>query len=160
MPMVISPESELGKELAKWNRPYVKREFPKMLYRAQRRPDGVPSTSECSDSFFGNVPGGAEAFNARCQITVENEQQMTAELQRGWHPTPQDALDAFERAEVRKGDATAHRHYEDRSMSPAAQAEAKAADDASFEHLPEIPEKHLAKKRGRPAKAKPISPAN
>ena len=153
MPVVINPESEYGKELAKWNakRPYSA--FPRMLYMARKRPDGVVSVCETDDTLFAgrnNVvnPGAAEAFNGTCQKTVGNEAEQSIALEQGWRPTPKDALDRFEAKERSVGDAAAHRAFEDRNMSDAAKAEAKAVDASTPDHVAEIP----VKRRGRPRK--------
>ena len=68
----ISPESTMGKELAKWERkPDWRPEtnpYPKMLYRAKHRPDGKRSVGEVLDHLFAEpgadgrkvvVPGSA-----------------------------------------------------------------------------------------------------
>ena len=154
MAMVISPESELGKEMAKWNKPYVYRPFPKMLYRAQRRPDGIVSVGESDDMLFsrGTVarPGAAEAFNNSCQKTVNSEDELRRELERGWRETPGEAMAFFESREKGVSTAAAHRAYEDRNMSDKAKAEASEADAATMEHVAEVPVKK--RRRGRPAK--------
>ena len=153
MPVVINPESEYGKELARWNvkRPFSA--FPRMLYMARKRPDGVVSVCETNDALFTGPdrvahPGAAEAFNATCQKTVNSEAEMAFALEQGWRATPKEALERFEAKERSIGDVAAHRAYEDRNMSDAAKAEAKAVEDSTPEHVAEIP----VKRRGRPRK--------
>lgn len=150
MAMVITPESEYGKELAKWNvkRPFTA--FPRMLYMARRRPDGVPSTGEVDDKIFGNQPGAAETWSNGCYLVVEDEDQMREAMSRGWRQTPAEAMARFNEKEQALANLAAVRAYEDRNMSDAAKAEAAKLEASTEEHLPEIPE--APKKRGRPAK--------
>lgn len=149
MGVIITPESEYGKELVRWNKPYVFQPFPQMLYLARRRPDGVMSVGETEDSVFGGRPGAAEAFTGTCQMTVKNESELNRYLELGWRPSPQEAMDRLKSKERLISDAAAHRAYEDRNMSDAAKAEAAAADAATPEHVAEVPE---ARRRGRPRK--------
>ena len=149
MAIIITPESQLGIELAKWN---VKREptyFPCMLYMAQKRPDGVLSVHEVSDGVFGGNPGAAEMFNTRCQKIVNNEAERAVWIERGWRPTPQEALARLEQKDKAIADAAAHRAYEDRNMSDAAKAEVAAVEAETEAHVAEVPEK---RRPGRPRK--------
>jgi len=141
MPMIVTPESALGQELAKWNKPYVFQPYPKMLYRAERRPDGVVSVVEHNDSLFGGNPGAAEQFSKRCQFIVKNEREEAEYLERGWRSTQAEALALFEAREMSRARSAAHRAYEDRNLSEAARAEMKEAEDATPEHVAEVPEK-------------------
>lgn len=148
MAIVITPESELGKELAKWNKPYVYSEYPRMLYMARRRPDGVVSVLEVDDKVFGGNPGTAEKFNATCQLIVKNDEELRNAMDRGWRMSMQEALERHEAKEKAIAEAAAVRAHEDQKMSEAAKAEAAAAEAATIEHVAEVPEK----KRGRPRK--------
>jgi hypothetical protein len=151
MPVVINPESEYGLELAKWNvkRPWT--QFPRMLYMAHKRPDGIVSVCETNDALFtlNGVarPGAAESYNATCQLTVRNEAEQIRAFEQGWRPSPKEALERFEAKERSVGDVAAHRAYEDRNMSDAAKAEAKAVEDSTPDHVAEVPEK---RRPGRP----------
>ena len=149
MPILITPESELGKELAKWNKPYTYQPYPRMLYKAQRRPDGVPSVGEVDDKFFGGNPGGAEAFSATCQKTVEDEREETRAIEMGWRGHPKEAMEFFEEREKALGASAAHRAYEDRNMGEKAKAEAAAAEATTVEHVAEVPEKKTRRRRKR-----------
>ena len=153
MPLRYNPESEIGKELAKWEKKPEghPRPFPKMLYKANKRPDGILSVCEAEDSVFNGQLGAAEAFNRKCQRVVENEQELSEALERGWRQTIPEAMDFIEAKEKIISDAAAHRNYEDRNMSEAAKAEAKAVEESTELHVPEIPEKPKAR-RGRPPK--------
>ncbi len=149
MPVVVNPDSEYGKELAKWNvkRPFAA--FPKMLYMAKKRPDGIVSVQETDDRLFGNNPGAADAWTATCQKVVKDEYEMQKALEAGWRKSQAEALEHHEAREKYKGDVAAHRLYEDRNMSEAAKAEAAEVDASTDEHVPEIPVK---RKPGRPRK--------
>jgi hypothetical protein len=144
MGIQITRESELGKELAKWEQPdYDPKQhpFPRMLYKAQRRPDGTVSVGEARDDLFGGQPGAAEAFSATCQMIVNDETELIRFVEMGWRQHPLEALEHFEEKEKFLSDATAHRHHDDRNMGDAAKKEAAAADAATAEHLPEVPRK-------------------
>jgi hypothetical protein len=154
MPIIITPESELGRELAKWEQPDYNPKahpFPKMLYKARRRPDGIPSVAETSDGVLGGSPGAAEAFTSTCQMTVNDETEMIRAVEMGWRHSPGEAMEHFEEKEKFLSNATAHRHHEDRNMGEAAKKEAAEADAATIEQLPEVPRKPV-KRRGRPRK--------
>ena len=156
MAMVISPDSEKGKELAKWEQPNYRpheHPFPKMLYQARRRPDGVPSVGEGDDRQCGGQPGSAETFNRTTQKIVGSDAEMSLELERGWRLTPQDALAFFEERAKALSTEAAHRHHDDRGMSELAKKEAAAADDETPEHMGEVPRKRV-KPRGRPKGSK------
>jgi hypothetical protein len=138
MALVITPESELGKELAKWNKPYRFEPFPQMLYRASKRADGVVSLFDSEGQYARS-----------CYIEARSEAERQQYLEAGWRPSPEEALEAFEAKEKAIADAAAHRAYEDRNMSEAAQAEVKAAEAETAEHVAEVPVK---RRPGRPRK--------
>ena len=158
---LISTDSEEGKEYLKherkpnYNPNAPENQYPRMLYQAHKRPDGIVSVNEVSDRVFrekidGNwveTMGSADAFNRTCQRIVKGPQEEQSALEGGWHRTQQDALESFERKERLRGDAAAHRAHEDRNMSESAKAERKAAEDATPEHVAEVPVARLAKKR-------------
>jgi len=150
MAMIITAESELGKELAKWNvkRPFSP--FPRMLYMARRRPDGVPSTGEVDDKIFGGQPGAAETWSNGCYRVVEDEDEQRKAMSLGWRFTPAEAMERFHEKELTLANQAAMRAYEDRNMSAAAKAEAAEAEASTEEHVAEIPE--APKKRGRTTK--------
>ena len=161
----VSPESKLGKELLKWERkPDYRPEnnpFPRMLYRAEHRPDGRRSVGEVLDSLFAErgpdgrlniVPGAAEQWSRRCQLTVNNEAEQQKAFEAGWRTHPQEALDHLEKRDNEVSTQTAERHYSDLRMGEVAQREAAEADTAGgLKHVPSIPEKPI-KRRGRPPK--------
>ena len=166
----VSRESELGKELAKWERDKTgwtaeKNPYPKMLYRAQHRPDGRRSVHEVNDALFPVqgaagpmvVAGAAEQWNRQCQLTVRDEAEKHRAYESGWRDTPQQALELLEQRDNAVATVTAERHYSDARMSEKAQAEAAEVDQSTLKHVPEITSEvraeAVAKKRGRPKKA-------
>lgn len=147
---VPGPHTEYGKELAKWNvkRPYA--EYPKMMFRARQLPSGKWSCGEVSDSLFNGVPGSAEQWTNGCQLVVHSDAERDRAMGDGWRDHPKDALEHQEALQRAIADAAAERAYADRNMSEKAKAEAKAVDDAHFEHVAAIPE--AKRGPGRPRK--------
>jgi hypothetical protein len=86
------------------------------------------------------------------QRVVETEREQTLALEQGWRENPQTATDEETRRQEQVGTAAAERAYADQRLSPRAQAEAAAADQAAgAKHLGEIPERP---RRPRPSRAK------
>jgi hypothetical protein len=142
MPVIITPESELGTEMAKWNKPYKFEPFPQMLYRAQRRNDGVVLVIDLTD----------ETFSRSCWQTVNNEAERQNALEGGWRESPAEALAFFESRARDVADEAARRAAADQRMSEKAQQEAATAEAATPEHVPAVPE--APRRRGRPPKIK------
>jgi hypothetical protein len=148
MGLVISPDSELGKELAKWNKPYRFEPYPKMLYKAQVRSNGqaavmappVPLYGWPQPQDYERALLEAEAFTRSCLLTVRDEAEERRAVSDGWRTTAEDALKAHEAREWQIAQAAAERHYTEARMSPQAQAEAARVDDATALHVPEVPE--------------------
>lgn len=149
---LIAKDSEEGKEYMKWEKPYRYEPFPRMLYMARKRPDGVVSVSESNDRLFSIVgqmerPGAAEAFNTSCQKVVQDERELAMALEQGWRPSPQEALERFEAKEQAIGEAAANRVWTERNMSEKAKAEAAAVDASTEEHIAVIPEAPRQKRK-------------
>jgi hypothetical protein len=150
------PQSEMFKELSKWEKDSLtcpermgKKwnvndpafQFPKMLYKAERRKDGIPAVADQED----------EGFGRRCQLVVKTHEEEDQAIKRGWRNSPKDAISYFLQVTERAiSDAAAHREYEDRNMSENAKAEAAAAVEASPLHVAEIPEKPKARRGRKP----------
>lgn len=143
----------MGKELAKWQRPAnynpdaPENQFPRMLYLAQKRPDGVVSVNETSDAPWNNITGSADQFNRTCQRIVKTEAECIRAMEQGWRKTQAEAMVRHESKEKHVADSAAHRAYEDRNMSDAAKAEVAQIEAETVEHVAEVP-----RKRGRPRK--------
>jgi hypothetical protein len=138
-----SPESDYAKEMRKHEsqhtqfgpgeRPYVYREFPCRMYKAGRDAAGRPSIVDAQDAH-----SEAEVRNFESRGFVAGGQGK--------------AIDALHAGDTEIAKLAANRAAQERTMSPAAQREAAAHDDATDEHVPVIPETPI-KRRGRKPKA-------
>jgi hypothetical protein len=110
--------SEREKELKKWNAPYRYREFPKMVFR------------------------GATTSTGRVEYVtrvVDSASEETEAHEAGWVNHPQTALEVETARQAAIGTAAAERAWDDRHLSPAAQAEAAGIDATQLRHVPEMP---------------------
>jgi len=165
MPVVISPDSELGKELAKWDTPKSQggmrcdgfEPYPKMLYRADR----YPGTGKVmvAHPLAGTGDAVADAFSTRCWRSVQSAEEHEQAGRAGWYDTPGEALQAFEKAETAKADAAANAAFHVERMSKKAQQEFADAQDAAEFHDPEVKAPKLAPTRKRNAKGQ-LLPTN
>jgi hypothetical protein len=120
-------------------------QFPKMVYKARRPDSGGPIL--CVDP-------RDEAWTGRNQMIVNDESEWMRAKDDGWRDTPQEAVAHANALEDAIAMAAAQRAYEDKRLSEKARAEAAAVDAASFEHVPEIPERPLDRMaKARAAKA-------
>jgi len=152
MPIIVTSESDYGKELAKWEQPNYDpkaHSFPMMVYKAQRRPDGVPTVSETNDELFGGQPGAAELFSTSCQLIVNDEREETRAIEMGWRRGPKEAMEFFEEREKALAASAAHRAHDDKNMSDKAKAEAAAVEASTVEHVAEVPRKKVRRRRKR-----------
>jgi hypothetical protein len=135
MSVLIAPETPYGKELWKWEhhqgethptdptvrgmRPTHFQPYPAMLYRAvQKNP-----------------------WRFEHEIAVDENAQRNLESRGFVAGGPAAAADAYDGAQQELAVMAAVRAAEDRKLSPAAQAEASAAEQASSTHLGEITER-------------------
>lgn len=146
MAVVFTQESEYAKEMRKWNahhtafgapmRPYVFREFPKRLYKADRK------------------DGKIVIVDAQ---TAGNEDEERNLQSRGFYLGQDAAIAEIERQQLEHGILAAEREYEIQHgrLSAKATAEVRAAEEEhGARHLPEVP-----RKRGRPRKGSTSAPA-
>jgi hypothetical protein len=153
MPVVIAPESEQGKELAKWDAPKSQggmrcdgyEPYPKMLYKADRYPGS--GKVMVAHPLAGTGDAVADAFSTRCWHTVKDAEEHAAAGRAGWYDTPAEALEAFEKAETAKADAAANAAFHVKRMSEKAQQEFADAQDAAEFHAPDPPAPKLPAKR-------------
>jgi len=153
MPVVIAPESELGKELAKWDAP--KREggmrcdgyepYPALVYKADRYPGN--GKVMCMHPLVGTGDVVADAFSARCYKEVKNGEEHERAAREGWKNTQREAVEAFEKAATAEADAAANAAYHAARMSERAQQEFADAQDAAEFHAPDPPAPKLPVKR-------------
>lgn len=147
MAVCHSPESAWGKELWKWDhtvgetnphddnikgmRPSSPQEYPMMLYKAGR--------------------------NAKNQIALlsnriaQNAYERESLERDGFVFGPAAAIERCEAQELEIAKLAANRAYQDRKLSPEAQAEAAAYEETVREHVAEVPSQPV-KRRGRPKK--------
>lgn len=140
MAMIINPESVLGQELAKWEKPYRFEPYPKMLYRAVQLENGQMAVTGRPQDYITDPEIAREtAITNRCQRIVRNEPEEQRAAAEGWCVTAPEALLHAERLQQDIAQAAAERHYRDQRMSAKAQTEVKAVDDATHEHVPDPP---------------------
>lgn len=156
----VNRESALGKELEKWERkPDYRPEnhpYPRMLYKAAKRPDGKRSVCEVNDSLFPvqgekgliTVAGAAEQWTRRNQKTVNDENEYRLAYGLGWRGTPQEALELLDAEDANVFKVTAERHAADARMTEKARAEAEKADLSTLKQLPAIPEQKTDRMAG------------
>ena len=146
-----SQEDSWTKEMAKWEhrpvlvngtyvdpiprehggkRDYPFQPYPKMLYRAKSA-DGGPAISDT--------------------MIVDDESAERLSVGQGWSATQEAAIEAVHAQHREFARLAANRAHGERSMSDNAQAEARAVDERTMQHVPVIPETPV-KRRGRPAK--------
>src|SRR5712691_428563 len=131
MSVLYAPDSAYAKERVKHEaqytemgpglRPYVKRDFPMMLHKAGRPSGGL----------------GADEIIETC--IVEGVRELSAKQHEGFRPTPGEALEAFAAMQFEIAELAAERNFHERRMSPKAQVEAEAANEAAGGHLAEVP---------------------
>lgn len=159
MGIVITPESPLGIEMSKWEKPFRFEMFPMMVYRAQKLPSGKVVTAAPMPHQFGwkdpaeyqRAVDEAEAITKASQRIVKDETELRHAKNNGWRETQAAALEAFELEEQALGNAAAEAAYQVKRMSEKAQAEYRAADEATHEHVADVPAPR--KRPGRKPKA-------
>lgn len=139
MGVIIPPESDLGKELQRWDTPKreggeapnEKLDYPAMVYMAFRYSNGKVMCGHPGAS-TGDDPE-ANAFNNKCQFTVANRDEHEKMRRAGWSDSPDDAVALFEKNARGEADAAAEEQYRVNRMSGKAQEEfSRAQDDAEF----------------------------
>jgi hypothetical protein len=132
MGLVINPESEYAKELARWNTP--KRDggfgpdgyepYPRMVYQAIAR-NGKAEVGDPAD----------EQFSARCQLIVRSEAEYDRARAQGWRATPTEALAHAEALQIAIATAAAEASFAAQRMTPKAQAERAALEAKTDKHV-------------------------
>lgn len=148
-------EDRYKAEQRRWNtlrsqggtRPDSMEEFPKMLYRASRRPNGGP---------FLVIDPLDEQWSMRNCKTVGNREEEERAIRNGegWRHTLSEAIEYQNALETEISNAAAERQNAEKRMGEKARAEAALVDAATFEHVPEVTPAAVAavRKRGRPRK--------
>ena len=173
MGVIISPESEMAKELQKWEmfprynangevmapgNPYrADRMYPKMLYKAQERPNGKIEcmTNEPNPRFYKDPTDydfavrEAQAFNRECYRIVPDESEHTRARANGWRETVPEAIAFLNGLKDDIAREAAEAAFRAKGMSSKARAELEAVGESTHEHVVDITVK---KKRGRKPK--------
>lgn len=158
--IVWNPASAYVKEMRKWEQfpsewtirsqpgnPYVYREYPKMLYRAQQ--DHKTQRYVCllppPDPYLFERPDQLdreqlriETFNRSCTRIVRDESEERIALGQGWAKDPKAAMEQREAEERAIGNAAAEAAFQAARMSEKARAEFKAAGDATHQHVTDV----------------------
>ena len=165
MPVQWNPEGAYAKELEKWNLPKNQgghnangfEPYPRMLYRALKKPNGQVICMEPEPSPFGwqneqdyaRACLHAEGLTKSCQHIVHSEQEEREAIASGWSLSAKEALARFEAHEQEIARVAAEVNFAARRMSDTAQREHATATNATHEHVTDVQPK---KKRGRPAR--------
>lgn len=160
MGLVIAPDSELGKELEKWNTPKQQggmrcngfEPYPAMVFKAAR----YPGTGKVLvlHPLAGTGDTVADAFSVRNYKTVDTPEAHAQANREGWADTPGEAVEAFEQAAKDEADLAANAAFHAKRMSAQAQQEFDAAQEAAEFHdpdpaAPRLPPKQLRDAKGR-----------
>jgi hypothetical protein len=149
MGVVISEDSELGKELKKWNKEYRYEPYPAMLYKAQPSfaSNGKVLVIETAPSRYkfaagpegDNAYAAAElavlSFNSSNQLIVRSDSELDAARNDGWRESPTAAMEFHEGLQRDISTAAAEAAHAATRMSGKAQAERKALDAATDKHV-------------------------
>ncbi|HYX82165.1 MAG TPA: hypothetical protein VE714_07220 [Gemmatimonadales bacterium] len=154
MSVVILPESDLGKELAKWDtprsqggmRPDGYEPYPKMLYKAHTRDNGkvqcmepVPVPSQfLTMEAYQHALAVHETFTRSCQLIVRSEAEHARATREGWRDSPTEAVAHVEALAREIADAAAEANFHAARMSDKAQREFKEANEATHEHVTDV----------------------
>ena len=132
MAVIHSPDSAYAKESVKWEaqytpmgppgRPFQYHHYPMMMHKAGRPPSGL----------------GAPIITET--TTVTDDTQYGIAKGQGFSDTPGEAVEQFHKRNTEIATLAAERNFHERRMSPAAQAEAEAANAEAVDHLPSVPE--------------------
>lgn len=173
MGVVISPESELGKELWKWDhavneshpsdptirglRPTTFQAFPKMVYKATKREDGriecCPPEPQINEFLSLNEYHRAfakwEAVIRGSQRLVHSEDEHRRAKNDGWCGSPREAIDHQKALDEAVSTAAAEAHFAATRMSEKAQREFRAVDQATSEHIADVTPASLKAAKGK-----------
>jgi hypothetical protein len=153
--LIEVPGTPYAMEMAKFNKPYQYRPFPKMVYRAERRNGKIACMESTPDRYdfrddrtYMLAEESARVFTERCQLVVNDEREYARAMESGYRESPQEAIQHCHDREDAFSKEVAHRNYDDRNLSEKAKAEIAEAEAQAGEPLAVIAEK----RRGRPRK--------
>ncbi len=121
-------------------------EYPKLLYKAKKKPNGSMSVGDVTPNAmdfermdqYERATLYVESFNRSCQKLVRSEDEERSAKREGWCVTQTEALDRAEALEVDMARASAEAIAASKRMSPKAQEEFKAAEDATSDHVTDV----------------------
>jgi len=149
--LMETPGTPYDREMRKWERPYVYRPFPKMVYKAARHNGkimcGAPEPQPWEfkeERSLRNAIDEARHFTDACQLTVNNETELSRALESGYRETPDEAVKHCDEREAAYVKEAAHRNFDDRNLSENAKKQIAAAEAEAGEPLAEVP-----RERGR-----------
>jgi hypothetical protein len=161
MGVVISPDSELAKELQRWEmfprhnvngeilpagRPYVFRPYPRMLYKAIQARSGKYGCMAAPVTPFGwrdqqeyeRAVAEADAFTKACQRIVGSEAEQKVAEGEGWRETAAEAMAFQDGLQADIARAAAEAAYTAQGMTDKARREFEAAGDATEFHVTDV----------------------
>lgn len=188
MPIQIPHDSTLGKELWQWDhredevweslsgerdpsikgkRPRQPIYYPTMLYKARPNAGGKvvcyepypPEYLFLDANQYNRACAEVDVLNRENTKKVFSEEEKARALKEGWRESPPDALAYYEGLQQDIAAAAAENAFAVRRMSEQARAEFADAERSTHAHVVDV---KGARKRGRPAKAKPtvIAPSD
>ncbi len=156
-----SPASAHSKEMAKWEmRPMPDGSVTQSMIDSARHAGVHHGAFEHQEYpkamiLYGQTPNGIKIVDNKSAQSETEEKNL---FSRGFRMKADEAMAVVESQNFAASEAAANRAFSDRRMTPQAQAEAERIDASVARHLGEIPaEKLPPKRRGRPAKAKPVT---
>lgn len=154
MGIVRTGESEMDKELKKWDTP--KRlggyntdgfePYPRMLYKAVKKDSGKVVCLEPApnlayfqkDADFLREEARIDASNRANQRIVGSSQEQEQARSQGWRETPALAIEYVEKLEQEMAQAAAEANYASQRMTQKARDERAALEAATDEHVPDV----------------------
>lgn len=160
MPVIRTGETEADKELARWDTP--KRDggerangyepFPKMLYKAVQRKDGVVVCTDV-DPITGAMYGGTTRI-------VQDEADLARALKAGWREGPVAALAHHEQERQQVGQAAAEEAFRVQNMGAKARAEFQALEASDqIDHVVDVPAPKKKPRTKRAYHKRPVQPS-
>lgn len=167
--VVVNPHSPLGKELARWEQhhthligrgqtpgnAYVYRPYPRMLFKAVKKQNGrvVCMEGEPPVHLFKEHAEYQRAYSEwqvldqQCSKVVNSEEEERLAKGQGWCTSQQEAITRFEQEEQALSRAAAEANFAAAKMSTKAQAEKKALDNSTHEHVLDVTPSALKRAR-------------
>jgi hypothetical protein len=157
--IVWNPASTYVKEMRRWEQfpseytvkskpgnPYVYRAYPKMLYKAQRMPNGqYTCLSAAPDPYlyqghddYNRACLMVETFNRSCTRIVTDESAERIAIGQGWAEDPSKAMAQYEAEQQAIGNAAAEAAFSARRMTEKAREEYAEAEQQTHEHVTDV----------------------